>query len=143
MHLDTFSISPGFNGKFENQECTISGTLKRYSGEIAHGDTLYADEPKENMAYLVFKVVRSDNVKSYTPYAMVRVPDETSESGGTKLRNVANITWNDFIVLRMDVAEKRPEELTLEMQFEDEDGQIKNFTYTVNNLDTVAIDPVT
>lgn len=141
MHLDTFEFGvPSFNGEHTNQVTTISGTLKRYSGNIAFGDVFFADDPKTNMAYLVLKVVRSPEIKSYTTSAMVTI---TNEEGEQVEKNVLPmLTWDDYIVIRMDVAEKRPGSLKLTMTYDDEDGAEKSFYYQINTLNAIDIDPI-
>lgn len=140
MHLDTFKLGvPSFTGEHTNQTNTISGTLKRYSGEIQFGNSLFADDPKTNMAYLVLKVVESPEIKSYVPTAMITV----TEDGEQVEKNVIpSLTWNSYIVIRMDVEEKRPKSLTLTMTYDDEDGTEKSFFYKINLLDVIKIDPI-
>lgn len=140
MHLDTFKLGvPSFDGNYTNQTNTISGTLKRYSGEIAFSHSLFADDPKTNMAYLVLKVIESPEIKSYVPTAMITV----TEDGEQIEKNVIpSLTWNGYIVIRMDVAEKRPKSLTLTMTYDDEDGTEKSFWYKINLLDVIKIDPI-
>lgn len=139
MRLDTFKLGvPSFNGEHTSQTNTISGTLKRYSGEIAFGDVFFADDPKTNMAYLVLKVVRSPEIKSYTTSAMVTI---TNEEGEQVEKNVLPmLTWDDYIVIRMDVEEKRPKSLKLTMTYDDEDGTEKSFFYQINLLNVIKID---
>lgn len=92
------------------------------------------------MAYLVLKVVRSPEIKSYTTSAMVTI---TNEEGEQVEKNVLPmLTWDDYIVIRMDVEEKRPGSLKLTMTYDDEDGTEKSFYYQINLLNAINIDPI-
>lgn len=140
MHLDTFEFGvPTFDGNHTSQATTLTGTLKRYSGDIAYNHSIFADDPRTNMAYLVLKVIESPEIKSYVPTAMITV----TENGEQVEKNViSSLTWNGYIVIRMDVENKRPGSLKLTMTYDDEDGTEKSFYYLINGLETIDIDPI-